>query len=118
MSWDKRTLRRREPCKQCPFRRVAPPGYLGGHSLDTYAQPPSVGMPTTCHKGDRGASDPRSSYCAGALGLINNDPGIEPLPEYAEAAAQIGLRDDCFESAEAFREHHRHADRYAVRHVK
>lgn len=114
MSWDNRTLRLDEPCKECPFRKKAPPGYLGGYRLETYAEPPAVGMPTTCHRSDKGADDPRTSYCAGALAVIANDPDVEPLEEYEEAAAAIGKRDDCFETVDAFREHHKDAHKFVV----
>lgn len=113
--WDKRTLRRTEPCKECPFRKRSMPGYLGGHPLEPYRQPPSAGMPTSCHCTDKGASDSRTSFCAGSLAVIANDPAVEPLPEYAEAVAQVGKRDDCFASVEDFAEHHKDADAFAAR---
>lgn len=106
-NWDQRTLRLSEPCKECPFRKRSPAGYLGGHPLEPYRQPPSAGMPTSCHRGDKGADDCRTSFCAGSLAVINNDPDVEPLPEYAEAAAKIGKRDDCFATVADFAEHHK-----------
>lgn len=112
--WDQRTLRRKEPCNECPFRKRAPAGYLGGHRLEPYRQPPSAGMPTTCHRTDKGAGDPRSGFCAGALAVIANDPQIEPLPTYAAAVAAVGSRDDCFASVADFAEHHKHADEFAT----
>jgi hypothetical protein len=72
-------------------------------------------MPTTCHRSDKGADDPRSSFCAGALAVICNDPSVEPLPEYAEAAAKVGKRDDCFDTVDDFAEHHKGADAFAAR---
>lgn len=113
-SWDKRSLRVTEPCKGCPFRSKALPGYLGGHRLESYRQPPSAGMPTSCHCTDKGADDPRTSFCAGALAVIANDPDVTPLPEYAEAAAAVGKRDDCFATVADFAEHHKDADRFAM----
>lgn len=113
--WDQRQLRHTDPCKECPFRKRSLPGYLGGHPLEPYRQPPSAGMPTTCHCTDKGAGDPRSSFCAGALAVIMNDPAVEPLPEYAAAAHQVGKRDDCFDGVEAFAEHHKDADAFAAR---
>lgn len=113
--WDKRQLRHREPCKECPFRKRSLPGYLGGHPLEPYRQPPSAGMPTTCHCGDKGADDPRSSFCSGALAVIANDPKVEPLPEYREAVEAVGKRADCFDTVEDFADHHREADAFAAR---
>jgi hypothetical protein len=108
LDWeDKRTVGRQKPCSGCPFKIKSAPGFLGGHPLEPYRQPPSVGMPTSCHCDDKGADDPRTSFCAGSLAVIANDPNVEPLPEYADAVAQIGKRDDCFATVEAFAEHHK-----------
>jgi hypothetical protein len=114
MSWDQRTLRLTEPCKECPFRTRAPAGYMGGHPLERYRQPPSAGMPTSCHRSDKGADDPRTGFCAGALAVIANDPDVQPLAEYAEAAATVGQRADCFATVAAFAEHHKDAHRFEV----
>ena len=113
--WDKRTLRNKEPCRDCPFRVKALPGYLGGHPLEPYAYPPSVGMPTTCHRTDKGAGSPLSGFCAGSLAMIANDPDVTPLAEYAEAVEAVGPRDDCMTSSDQFREHHARADEFAER---
>jgi hypothetical protein len=107
MCWDKRTLRLDGPCKECPFRKVAPAGYLGGHPLEPYRQPPSVGMPTSCHMTDKGADSEQTSFCAGSLAVINNDPDVQPLDDYAAAAAKIGPREDCFATVADFAEHHK-----------
>lgn len=115
MSWDKRQLRVKEPCNECPFRKRSLPGYLGGHPLEPYRQPPSAGMPTSCHCTDRGAGDPRTSFCAGSLAVIANDPDVTPLDEYAEAAAVVGKRDDCFDTVADFAKHHERADEFADR---
>lgn len=112
-NWDQRTLGRVDPCKGCPFRKGSLPGYLGGYRLEKYRQPPSAGMPTTCHCTDKGADNPRSRFCAGALAVIANDPDVEPLPEYADAVAAVGKRDDCFETVDDFAEHHKDADKFA-----
>jgi hypothetical protein len=39
---------------------------------------------------------------------------VTPLEEYAEAAAKVGERDDCFATVADFAEHHKEADRFAV----
>ena len=114
MSWDKRTLGHKKPCPDCPFRVNALPSYLGGWPLETYAQPPSIGMPTSCHRFDKGAEDVRTKFCAGSLATIANDPDVVPLDDYAEAVAAVGPRDDCLPTAAAFRELHKHADRFVV----
>lgn len=113
--WDKRVLKRSEPCKECPFRKRCAPGYLGGHQLEPYRQPPSAGMPTSCHCTDKGADSAATGFCAGSLAVICNDPNIEPLPEYAAAAGSVGKRDDCFATIADFAEHHKDADAFAAR---
>jgi hypothetical protein len=113
--WDNRSLRVKKPCDECPFRKRSLPGYLGGHRLEPYRQPPSVGMPTSCHCSDYGASDERTSFCAGSLAVIANDPTVQPLLEYKEIVADVGQREDCFATVEAFAEHHSGADEFAAR---
>lgn len=105
--WDQRQAHRQKPCSGCPFKKKSAPGFLGGHPLEPYRQPPSVGMPTSCHCDDKGADNPGTSFCAGSLAVIANDPNVEPLPEYAEAVAKIGKRDDCFDTVADFAEHHK-----------
>lgn len=114
-NWDKRVLKLTEPCNDCPFRKRSLPGYLGGHPLEPYRQPPSAGMPTTCHCTDKGASDSRSAFCAGSLAVINNDPNVEVLPEYADAAEAVGKRAECFDTVDDFAQHHHKADEFAAR---
>jgi hypothetical protein len=111
---DRRTLGHTKPCLECPFRIASPGGYLGGHPLKPYRQPPSIGMPTSCHCHDRGAHDPRTRFCAGSLAVIANDPGVTPLPLYAEAVQAVGERADCFGSVEDFAEHHQDADEWGL----
>lgn len=113
--WDQRTLKRTKPCAECPYRKVSAPGWLGGHSLDGYAMPPSVGMPTSCHCSDHGAASSATAFCAGSLALIANDPDVEPLPEYEEAVAAVGPRDDCISTVEQFRQRHAYADKFRMR---
>lgn len=110
---DNRKLYHKSPCDDCPFKVRSLPGYLGGYRLEPYRSPPSVGMPTTCHKRDYGADEPESALCAGACAVIANDPNIQPLADYADAVKSVGKREDCFPSIEAFSEHHKNADRFA-----
>jgi hypothetical protein len=109
MKWDQRQARLTKPCKECPFRCKSIAGYMGGYDLETYRQPTSIGMPTTCHMSDFGAGNPRSTLCAGSLATIANDPYVDPLFEYKDAVEAIGKREDCFETVEAFSEYHKDA---------
>jgi hypothetical protein len=115
LTWDKRKLKNPEPCKECPFRKKSLPGFLGGHPLEPYRQPPSVGMPTSCHCTDHGADDERTGFCAGSLAVIANDPDVQPLLEYKEACERVGPREDCFDSLEDFARYHEGADEFAAR---
>lgn len=113
MGWDKRTIGPDAPCSDCPFRLKSAGGWLGGHPVETYRQPPSIGMPTTCHKTDRGADDSRSKFCAGALATIANS-GVDVPEEYREAVDLVGKREDCFPDTNVFAEHHAFADEFAA----
>ncbi|MEJ7831313.1 MAG: hypothetical protein WKF79_00220 [Nocardioides sp.] len=72
-------------------------------------------MPTSCHRTDRGARDPRTGFCAGSLALIANDPNVEPLAEYADAVEQVGTRSDCIGTVDEFRERHGYAEEFRQR---
>lgn len=105
---DNRTLQHRKPCKECPYRRKSPAGYLGGYPLEPYRQPPSAGVPTTCHMKDKGAADPATAFCSGSLAVIANDPKVTPAPGYELAALAVEDRETCFGSVEEFAEYHKH----------
>lgn len=115
---DNRIFGIKKPCKDCPFKKTSTPNYLGGFSLEAYAQPPSVGLPTSCHRNDYGAANEATHMCAGSLATIANDPAIEFLsPKYKMAIDEVSAdsRSLCFDSVEDFKEHHEDADKYAWR---
>lgn len=110
MPWDLRQLRHKKPCSDCPFKKESLPGWMGGFSLDSYAQPPSVGMPTSCHQADFGSRSPKTTFCAGSCAVIANDAELERHVIYP-AVDEVGPREDCFPSVEAFVQHHQEMHR-------
>lgn len=38
-----------QPCRECPFRRVAPAGYLGGNDPKSFARDANTDGPFPCH---------------------------------------------------------------------
>lgn len=105
---DNRRLGHKKPCADCPFRKSSARGYLGGYRVETYAKPSEVGIPTSCHRVDFGASDKRTRICAGSAATILADDTVHVLPEYAEAMAGVVQTGDTFESVKQFRDHHEH----------
>jgi hypothetical protein len=102
---DKRKLGHKKPCKECPFRKNALKGYFGGHPMNSYVDPVESGLPTSCHKHDKGINDPETKLCAGALGVIKNDPNIEPWDHIKGLEEKVNS-EEVFTSIAELREHH------------
>lgn len=95
----------KQPCKECPWRRVAPAGHLGGNSPEVYADLVWGNVVPPCHRTEGIRKKP--AMCAGALAVMANacilphgDPGLR------EARTAVGKREDCFSHPGKFYEHH------------
>lgn len=106
-------LFRKVPCPQCPWRRKALPGWLGGimpsvtESASYYADAVGNNEIPPCHLVDFGPDDDRSRFCVGALATSRNQC-IHPDKTRGapEAAREVGRRDDCFSHVREFYKHH------------
>lgn len=100
-------LRHKIPCAECPWRKCAAAGWLGGFSPEDYADPVQMNEIPACHNADSGPDSPKSSFCVGALATANNSCTQPHKTEGAIAAAKvIGKRDDCFRWVRDFYKHH------------
>ncbi len=100
-------LKHTEPCRECPWRRVAPVGWLGGHPPELYPDAVANNEVPPCHMSDRDTVDPdHVAMCAGALATMSNACILPREPEERTARATVGERDDCFASPAAFYRHH------------
>lgn len=100
-------LRHLEPCSECPWRLVAPQGWLGGHTPELYADAVANNEVPACHLRDFGPLNPRTSMCAGSLATARNACILpHKTIDGREAAIAVGKRDDCFKNPRDFFEYH------------
>ena len=95
------------PCAECPWRKIAPAGYLGGYTAEEYADPVAENEVPACHLRDRGPDSNDTAFCVGALSTMSNacisawkSPGAD------DAKKVVGRRDDTFAHPALFFEHH------------
>jgi hypothetical protein len=103
---DSMTLYRRDPCRECPYRRAAPAGYMGGHDPRDYAQFIRFQIPVACHLtvGEKATGEPR--LCTGAAQAVANSCGMPRDPHYAAQVQEAGRNPDVFSFAIEFERHH------------
>jgi len=103
-------LRHKKPCKECPWRKCAPAGYMGGYDPATYADAVDNNEVPACHlKDDFGPDDDRTSMCVGALTtMIKQCKSAYNTKGGEEARKKIADTDlgDCFDHVRLFYEHH------------
>lgn len=103
--------RHTEPCAECPWRKKAPAGWLGGNDPLVYADTVHAGVVPQCHMTD---DNPVPSMCAGALATINNSCKLPMNKEVVMAMEKVGRRDDCFKFASDFYTHHTNGGEYQI----
>jgi hypothetical protein len=100
-------LRHKTPCAECPWRKIAPNGWLGGHSAEMYADAVAGNEVPACHLNDHGPDHPRTAMCVGALSVMANSCTSAWKTEGGEEARKIvGRNDACFAHPKHFYEHH------------
>jgi len=89
---------RTQPCRECPFRRVAPRGWLGNIPVDTFLEHAHSESVMDCHLG-RGKHQCAGAaiYRANVLKRTRNPDLIIELPPD---------REKVFAAPNEFREHH------------
>lgn len=91
------------PCSECPWRRTAPAGWLGGNEIEDYAAPVRHGTMVPCHKKmDR-------AYCAGAAISMQNSCTRPRDPDMAAELKKVKESQEVFSFPREFEEHHRNA---------
>lgn len=102
-------LKHTEPCKQCPWRKIAPAGWLGGNDPHTYTDLVQMNTAANCHMHPKG----EAVFCAGSLAVLNNSCTAARYPDGAgKAADAVGQRDDCFKWPADFYRHHSGGETY------
>lgn len=103
------------PCRECPFKRTSPPGFLGVDSARNFiAETVMGGTPMPCHMEIdyddpdwRDTQLPDAPDCEGALRFLNNLMKLPRDPRYA-AAVRASTQDTerIFASVQEFMAHH------------
>ncbi len=105
------------PCKECPFRKSSPPGWLGGHknsreiiNVVQFDQRFPCHMKVTALVTNDGVPFKRAvveaDLCAGALVFMNNNCKRSRDREVAKAQDEVEHCDDVFEWAHEMEAHH------------
>jgi hypothetical protein len=100
-------LKHKKPCSECPWRKAAPQGWLGGHPPEYYADAAQNNEVPACHLQDFGPDDHKTAMCAGALATMANQCKAADNTAGGEAARRVvGRNNDCFPHLMAFYEYH------------
>lgn len=100
-------LYHRTPCRECPWRKTSPAGWLGGFAPEYYADAVSANEVPACHMQDFGPDEDETAMCAGALSVMTNSCTSAWKTEGGdEAKTIVGKRDDTFGHPAQFYEHH------------
>lgn len=99
-------VKHKTPCRECPFRRAAPKGWLGGGTVDEWMGDLTVGdCAFACHMAE---SAGKLRYCAGSMILMRNSLKSPRDPKfYADSLRYSADVERVFQWAHEFNEHHR-----------
>lgn len=90
-----------EPCSECPWRKIAAAGWLGGNEVETYSVPVRRGYLIPCHLRSHDA------YCAGSAIAMRNSATLPRDPDMAREVLKVTKSDDVFRFASDFEKHHK-----------
>lgn len=99
-------LYRDDPCSECPYRRRAPPGWLGGHPVEVYAEHIRRQAPVACHKTVRSDGQGQPHLCTGWAQALNNGVSTPRDDQLAAEVAKAGTNPEVFSWAAEFEKHH------------
>lgn len=100
-------LHHKTPCAECPWRSTSAPGWLGGHSAESYADPVAMNEVPACHMRDHGPSSPDTAFCVGALGTMKKScTSAWKSPGADKAKALIDVPEEVFRHPALFYKHH------------
>ena len=100
-------LKHKVPCAECPWRKTAAQGWLGGHPSEMYADALANNEVPACHLQDFGPNDARTAMCVGALATAaNHCQSLYKTDGGEEARKIVGRREDCFSHVREFYLYH------------
>lgn len=92
------------PCRDCPWRRNAPAGWLGGFPAVEFVAMVQTDVELACHLTVGGSGEP--SLCAGALISYRNQCKSPRTPDLGAAVQQVEPSPDVFAFPREFLDHH------------
>jgi hypothetical protein len=96
-------------CAECPLRKDAKPGYLGGYTPEMYVEVLHGPASLACHLANSGPVDTQR-HCVGVCAYranVGHRPTIEGhLTSAMDAIEVVGKDPQFFESPKAFLDHH------------
>lgn len=105
-----------KPCGECPFRREAPAGWIGGHSKpDEITAIVMADQKFPCHAAvnrlendgaDFETAVDAAPYCVGSIAMMNNTCKLSHNSFVVDLQKRVGRRGDVFSNAREFIEHH------------
>lgn len=111
-----------KPCKQCPFRKKSPAGWLGDAKPEEFIDACMDDVPMPCHttvnyedplwRENMLEMDSKAQHCAGARILFANQCKMSKHPYYLYIRSlgkitPVEPSKDVFDSREAFLKHHK-----------
>lgn len=99
-------VRHKVACKECPFRRKAPAGWLGPDPLDFYTTAITFDVPISCHRTREKKRSPAA--CAGSLIHMRNQMKL-PRSDEALRVEMMKVEPDpaaVFQWSHEFAAHH------------
>lgn len=99
------SVKHKQPCRECPFRRKAAAGWLGGGTVQQWVSDLTFGdVAFVCHMA---AAKDKMHYCAGSMIHKNNQLKQPRDPVMARHQDQYGTdREDVFTWVSEFEAHH------------
>ncbi len=105
-----------KPCGDCPFRRAAPAGWIGGHGdpaeisaivMSDQKFPCHVVVNELENEGaDFETAVDAAPYCVGSLAMMNNACKLSRNTFVSDLQKRIGKNEDVFANVVEFQAHH------------
>jgi len=99
------TVKHKTPCNECPFRRKAAPGWLGGGTVESWHANLVFGDTAfICHTGERKG---KRYFCAGSMIHYRNQLKTPRDPEFAAMVLKYSKDvEHVFQWPHEFKQHH------------
>lgn len=101
---DELKLKHKTPCKECPWRRNSPAGFLGGVPIDWFVERSRWQAQIACHRSVGASKTP--VLCAGFAIHLRNSCSTPRDPKFAAEIEKVSESTDVFMWSTEFEAHH------------